>query len=270
MTTAVRPDIERLKKDLLLAAATLGAHEVRFIVDTYYELQHYRIKSKNQLRALGELAEPHLLVDWLGEQFDGLEYEMWKTLSKWADNQPICVWSQRITGIGPVIAAGIAAHIDITRAPTVGHIWRFAGLDPTSVWKPKTKRPWNAGLKVICWKAGESFVKFQNHPDDVYGQVYVARKALETERNEAGLFAEQAAQALTLKHYSKDTEAYKAYSQGRLPLAHIHARAKRYAVKLFLAHWHHVAMELQGETPPNPYILTQPSHTHFLAPPYWP
>ena len=57
-----------------------------------------------------------------------------------------------------------------------------------------------------------------------------------------------------------------------LPPAHIHARAKRYAVKLFLSHWHHVAymIEYDGQEPPKPYILNQDGHTHFLAPPNWP
>jgi len=57
-----------------------------------------------------------------------------------------------------------------------------------------------------------------------------------------------------------------------LPPAHIHARARRYAVKLFLSHYHHVAYEVAtGQKPPKPYVLDRiPGHTHYVAPPNWP
>ena len=138
-------------------------------------------------------------------------------------------------------------------------------------WGKGEKRPWNARLKVVCWKAGESFVKVQNNDRDIYGTVYAERKALEQARNAEGLFADQAAAMLERKRIGKDTEAYKWYSQGMLPPAHIHARSTRYAVKLFLAHWHHVAYETEyAEEPPKPYVLTQLDHAHYIAPPNWP
>jgi hypothetical protein len=53
-----------------------------------------------------------------------------------------------------------------------------------------------------------------------------------------------------------------------LPPAHIHARAKRYAVKLFLAHYQQVAYELHfGKKPPNPYPIEILGHAHMIDPP---
>ena len=80
-------------------------------------------------------------------------------------------WARSIVGIGPIIAAGLLAHIDIKQAPTVGHVWRFAGLDPTLKWTTKTKRPWNGALKRLCWLIGESFTKVSNNPGDIYGKI---------------------------------------------------------------------------------------------------
>ena len=57
-------------------------------------------------------------------------------------------------------------------------------------------------------------------------------------RNDHGDYAERAALILTQKKFDKKTDAYKAYSSGNLPPAHIHAMARRYAVKLFLSHLH--------------------------------
>jgi hypothetical protein len=181
------------------------------------------------------------------------------------------MWARSIVGIGPVISAGLLAHIDITKAPTVGHIWRYAGLDPTQSWEKGQKRPWNARLKTLCWKIGESFVKVSGNEKDIYGKVYKERKEIETARNEKLEFSEQAIAILGKKRFGADTQAKKFYEQQMLPPAHIHARAKRYAVKLFLSHLHHVWWEVQtGEKPPKPYVLTHMGHAHYIAPPNWP
>jgi len=265
--------MERLKKDLRQAAATLSESEARYLVDYYYVMQDDRKRAHNQVRALATaepVEEPSDIVLWVADSTQRLEDEIRKTLDVYSSASTLGAWAKSITGIGPVIAAGLLAHIDIEQAPTAGHIWRFAGLDPTLVWAKKEKRPYNAKLKVLCWKIGESFVKVSNNASDVYGHIYQERKALEIERNEQSLFADQAAAKLQQFNIGKDTEAHKWYSGGKLPPAHIHARAKRYAVKLFLAHFHHVAFEVRYDTPPpKPYILTQGNHTHYLAPPNW-
>jgi transposase len=66
-----------------------------------------------------------------------VEREIRKALDLYSDEHVPGVWAKSIIGIGPVIAAGLLAHIEIERAPTVGHIWAFAGLDPTRKWGRK-------------------------------------------------------------------------------------------------------------------------------------
>ena len=150
----------------------------------------------------------------------------------------------------------------------MGSIWRFAGLDPTFTWDKGKKRPWNAALKTLCWQIGESFVKVSGREDDFYGKLYLKRKQQETAANNAGQFAEQARLKLERFNIGKDTEAYKAYSQGKLPPAHIHSRAKRWAVKLFLSHYHWVAWTLATGTPPaEPYAISILGHADYIAPP---
>lgn len=262
------PPIERLSRDLKRAAVTLTPMEARFLVDAYYQMQENRKRAGNQSRALTESGEPHEVLGWLFDQSHVLEKQVARALDAYSDGHPVGQWSRSIVGIGPVIAAGLLAHIDINKAPTVGHIWRFAGLDPTSEWKKGQKRPWNASLKTLCWKIGESFVKVSGNPKSFYGNVWKERKALEIERNDAGLFKEQAEAKLEKFKIGKTTEAYKWYSQGMLPPGHIHARAKRYAVKLFLAHWHDAAYRNEfGSAPPMPYAIAQLGHAHYIAPP---
>ena len=226
-------------------------------------MQEQRKRAANQLRSMEE--EPHEAIAWLTDMSTALENRIKLMLSVYADHNPIGAWSQTITGIGPVIAAGLLAHIDINKAPTVGHIWRFAGLDPTQTWDKGKKRPWNASLKTLCWKRGESFVKVCNNEKAFYGATYTQRKEYEIIRNENGELQDQAKKKLAKFNIGKTTEAFKHYSQGKLPPAHIHARAKRYTVKLFLSHWHEKAyVERFGKQPPLPYPIAHLDHVHKI------
>lgn len=289
-------DLEMLiLADIKAAAHSLSLKEIRYLVDTYYLLQDQRKASANQTRALTTSDEPCQFIAWVSRQFNLLEKRTAQVLDYWTRSHPLSAWARSIIGIGPVIAAGLAAHIDLNpwhcaqfsqckaKAPcspdaphgsvcthrpvtTAGQVWRFAGLDPTIKWEKSQRRPWNAALKVLCWKIGESFVKVSGNPDSLYGQLYQDRKAWESARNDQGLYQDQAAAILAAKKIGKSTEAYKWYSQGKLPPGHLHARAKRYAVKLFLAHYFEQSWRLtHGTEPPLPYVIQHLGHAHLLA-----
>ena len=326
---AIEIPAKRLRADLKLAAQSLTPKEARYLVDTYYQMQENRKRAENQKRALAGAGEPSLAVSFLKKEAERLEGEAKYMLGEFADSQPIGIWAQTITGSGRIISAGLVAHIDIERSPTVGHIWSYAGLNPNQKWKGKkivtqivaeylkgrkptpddlpvlvqlvegiglgtvqrlvstnkegkprkltadsiisalSLRPWNASLKTLCWKIGESFVKVSNHPQDIYGHIYAERKAWEQVQNEQGRYKDQA--DIGLARVGRSTEAYGYYKKGLLPPGQIHSRAKRYAVKLFLAHYHHVAYELHyGKQPPNPYVIDHMNHNDIISPPNWP
>lgn len=279
MTTIDTPELEatlepfvKLSRDLKKAAETMSQNEARFLVDSYYQVQGYRIRFGNQIRALAESGEPHDLIRWMHGNAEGLEKNIQKALDAYSRAQsPVGEWLRAIPGIGPVLASGLLAHIDIKQAPYAGHILSYAGFNPSVTWEKGQKRPWNARLKVICFLAGESFCKVQNRPRDYYGKVLAKRKALEQEANELGMFADQAAEALQRKRYGADTKARQYYEAGKLPPAHIHARARRWAIKLFLSHLWYVWYESEyKQTPPHPYVLEYLGHQSLLLPPFWP
>lgn len=211
--------------------------------------------------------EPHGVLEWLALQNATLEKQIQVSLDVYTMHDPIGQWMRAIIGIGPVIAAGFLAHLDVTDRPTAGAFWRFAGLDPTVRWEKGQKRPWNAALKTLCWKLGESFVKVSGNEKSLYGALYKSRKELDTKRNEAGDFAAAAADKLARFKIGKDTDAYKAYSVGKLPPAHVHARAKRFAVKMFISHLHHMMYVAKyGTNPPRPFAIEILGHAHYVRP----
>ena len=264
--------VTRLSKDIRKAAETLTDAEARFLVDSYYSMQRDRIGQDSAARQIAEAGEPNQVLVWLGGQSNLLENQIKGALEKYTTAHPVGAWMKSIKGIGPVLSAGLLAHIDIAKAPTVGHIWRFAGLDPSNTWNKGEKRPWNATLKTVCWKIGESFVKVSTGENpSPYGLVYRERKEFEVAKNEAGDYAGQAAKALATKRFVKGTPTKAIYESGKLPPSHIQARCQRYATKLFLAHLHHVWWETSfGEPPVKPYVITHLGHAHYIGPPNWP
>jgi len=302
-TTTLNP-VTRLARDLKRAAVELSANEARFLVDAYYQMQDNRIRSDGQIRALEKSGEPHGILDWLSLNSSALEEGVKGALDVYSQGHIVGRWARAQYGIGPVITAGLLAHIDITKAPTVGHIWNYAGLNPGVKWEKGKKRPWNAALKTLCWKIGESFVKISGNDDAYYGRLYRERKADEMERNFSGQLATKAAEALQARKFGDDTDA-RIWLEGRLseangraimamdaagrlgaakrlagvpgsgtamlPPAHVHARAKRWAVKLFLSHLHAVWHEVEfGRPAPEPYAIAHLGHAHLLKPPGWP
>jgi hypothetical protein len=247
-----------LARDLRAAAAALTEGEVRYLVDLYYQLQNFRIASGNAVRS-GE-GEPNSLLMWYAGQIDWLERQVPAAMREYAKSRREGRWALSIHGIGPVLAAGLLAHFDIGRAPTVGHFWSFAGLNPDMKWEKGQKRPFSLRAKVLTWKCGQSFMKLRGGEKDIYGKMYEARKALEIQRNEAGVH----------KGYRLRTMAG-VKEVDLLPPFIVDARARRWAVKLFLAHLHHVMHEVRyGTPPPKPYILARGDHAHFVGPPNWP
>jgi hypothetical protein len=240
----------------------ISAAEVRYLFRQYDLLQNVRQRAVAQSRYI---QSPR--VDWLGNQSIRLERQLTRILEQFAKSHPVGQWMLGIRGIGPIIAAGFLAYIDIEKAPTAASIWRYAGLDPTLRWdgSPYKRKPWNAQLKSLAWKAGANFVRAANSKDCYYGTVYRKRKLYEQARNDAGE-NEGVAKALAEK-YRKNTKV-QAYKDGKLPPAQIEARARRYAVKLFISHLHTVWYRHHfHKEPPAPYPIAHLGHAHYLEPP---
>lgn len=312
--------ITRPTADVLKAAATLGDREVRYIVDAFYQLQDYRKATTNQIRSIDQdtdAGKTHATLDWLLTQLKAMEGQIERAMGIFAMSRDPGRWLMAQYGIGPVLSAGLLSHIDITKAPTAGHIWRYAGLDPTQTWTKRDDakawikehgvdielaasafgrradtlrrmattnkegkevklsadtlsramafRPFNASFKVLAWKVGQSMMKFSNREDCYYGKLYRERKAYEVNRNEQGGNAEAAAKMLGLR----PNHAQKAiYATGVLPPGQIDARARRWVVKLFLAHLHEVMYRDHfGKAPPLPYAIAMMGHAHIVPPP---
>lgn len=273
MTTTDEPTngsaefLTALRRDLREAASQgLGDKEARYLVDLYYSMQDYRKATANQARAASEDEEPFYTTALVLAHVDGVERAIKSALDKWTDQTEIGRWAKSQTGIGPVLAAGLIAHIDPHKAETAGAVFRFAGMDPTMKWNKGEKRPYNASLKQVVWKIGESFSR-QRGKDSFYAEKLRERKEYETAKNEAGEYASRAVEIMERKGYRKETGAWKHLEAGQLPPSMIESRVRRWTAKLFLAHFWEKWRELEGLSVPLPYPIAHQDHVHKIDPP---
>lgn len=239
--------------------------DIRFLVRYYYAIQEDRKRSYSQLREATKRKESNCLLAYLALQHEQSEDYVRQTLDEYSNNSEVGRWMRQIYGIGPVIAAGILAHVDIEKAPTAGHIESFAGYNPNMVWEKGEKRPYNASLKTLFYHAGMSFVKFSGRDECVYGKWYLAKKDEYQKNNEEGKYKEQALSDMKHKYKDKSTVAYKTCMTGKLPEAQIIARARRWTIKLFISHLHEFWYNNHfGEKPAMPYAISILGHAHHI------
>lgn len=265
LTSIDFPVFDRFSRDVRNLTETLDQASARKIVDAYYVLQENRMAFAAQTRELQKQESPHELVALLYDGLYRMEKALKRPLEEFAASTIPGKWALDQYGIGPVLAAGLQAHIDITKAPTAGSVWRYAGLDPTQTWDKGQKRPFNAELKTLCWKIGQSFMKFSGKEECFYGQLYKQDKARRIAKNEAGDYADFAKSILEKKNFKANMTRAK-LETGKLSDAQIDAQARRFAVKIFLSHYHAVAYQAHHGTPaPRPYIIAHGDHVHEIA-----
>lgn len=258
------PMFNRFARDVRSMTVEIDSRTARELVAAYYNLQENRIAFAAQARELDKVESPSELVAYLSFNLGLMEKSLKDPLQRYAENSVVGAWALSQYGIGPVLSAGLMAHIDITKAPTAGSVWRYAGLDPTQKWEKGQKRPYNAELKTLCWKIGQSFMKFSGKDECFYGQLYKQDKARRLAKNEAGDYAEFADKILTEKNF-KENKTRKTLESGKLSDAQIDAQARRFAVKIFLSHYHAVAyQDYHGEVAPRPYIIAHGDHVHEI------
>jgi hypothetical protein len=157
----------------------LDTKDIADAVELYYDAQKLRIMHANKERSEG----PDELVTWFAYWLAMGESVIAGKLKNWVESvkSPAeAKWAYAQVGIGPVIASGLSAHIDVTKADSISAVWKFAGQAPGFDRKTKgQKLPYNARLKTLIWKMGESFVKVSGKDGATYGKLYAEFKAEE-------------------------------------------------------------------------------------------
>ena len=145
--------------------------------------------------------------------------------------------------------------------------WKFGYLrdlacDGKGKWKKDkliaacAKIPYNADLKTHMWKVGKSFEYLKSNKKSLYGRLLAERIALEMARNEEGYYKPLIEKHMSEKNYSKGTETYNCYMEGKLPMTEINARCRRWTEKIFISHlFEEMYRVANDKIPPRYYAL---------------
>ena len=199
------------------AADLTGKDEIRFLVNSFYQMQNDRIRTNNQIRSLKDNSKDNYVIQWFSDYRQQAEDTLEKVLTYYVEGQELGRWLNSILGIGPLISAGLLAYIDIDKAPYVGHIWRYAGLDPTHEWLGKEKsaklvKEMVSGSKPTREEVINIAVKLNRKADNLWNSAQDKKKGVETGK---GVTTNSLIMALAKRPYNADlkTLCYKISDQ---------------------------------------------------------
>ena len=217
-------------------------NDLRALVDFRTQIQKQRIAISNRIDALArevDNAEQTTSALWerWHDELRGIEMRIDYDIQDNTDDHPIIALMCEVKGVGKLLAAQVVAHVDISRAPHVSSLWRYAGYGVNSDGERDRlqkgiKAPYNKGLKTICWKIATSFMRSNSPYRAIYDK---AKERYERERPE----------------WTK---------------LHIHNAATRKMTKIWLQHLWLTWRELEGLPVNDPYVFGNPAHTHYITP----
>ena len=112
------------------------------------------------------------------------------------------------------------------------------------------RKHYRPDLRHVCIVLGNSIIKAPS----MYQDLFRHRYAYEIEKNARGDYAALAAKQLARFDFVKGKVAYDNYIKGRLPAGHLVSRARRYAVKILLAHYYEIEYYIRyGKAPQDVY-----------------
>jgi len=214
--------------------------KLRSIVDLREGLQDLRIGFGNRIFAIVNGAdissdESKKLYERWYERFLALEKEVDSDIREMAGQYEIIEVMTGVKGVGKLLAAKVAAMIDIHKANTVSALWRYCGY---AVIDGSRERPvkgeklhYNWKLKTTCYLVGTSFLKCNSPYRLIYDQA----------RTE----------------YANKTE----WTKG-----HAHNAAMRKMIKHWLSHLWVVWREMEGLPTRPVYVDEKLGHTHISRP----
>ncbi len=121
-----------MPKDLRYSAVDMSVREAQYLVKEALSWKGLRQAAKNHQRILEKYHESHEAVKFVMNSTRVLGRNITNFLDIWTDNFPAAKWVKSLRGLGPLIAGGLAAYIDIEKAQKPSSVWKYAGFTPNS------------------------------------------------------------------------------------------------------------------------------------------
>jgi hypothetical protein len=240
----------------------MGNKEAQYLLDMYLFMLKRRVAIASKISRCGIESRA---LGFLLDQIKAREGHARVLLDIYSDNHPVGAKMKEVKGIGPVIAAGLLAHVNMDRATTYGKILAYGGFNPNMVWNKGELRPFCAEFRSILIHAKRVFQFLSGNPTSYFGMHFKRYKNLIIAQNENGGMKEAAAAKLAKFNYRHETKAYQCYIEGKLPPAHITQLAGTKTLKLFIGCLHKYWSEHLGRSAPLPYAVEHMGHMDVMT-----
>jgi len=198
------------------------------------------------------------------------EKEYQKLMNEFVEEEPIYQkFLLHIKGISAILSANLIKEFGYCEnAQHISSLWKYCGMDVINgkapVRKKGEKLGFNTKLRTMVWKISDSFVK-QRTP--FYRNIYDKEKARQVKMLDNFLEGLSKEDKKKFNKIDKRDEKRKFVSNvdAKAPVSLMNAdlRAKRKAVKIFLAHYWQCCKELTNQKIDSPYIKSKLKHKHI-------
>lgn len=242
MTSSSNVKSNILFKDTDVAFEHYNQRSMRDIVSAYYRMQSERSVLSAHSNKLQESEYNHDVLDRVSDVFVSIEDSLYPLFETFSSQYRVGQWALLHSGITPVFVAGLISNIDISKAYNVSSVYRYCGIDPSLTYVKGSKVPWNTDLKSLVWKIGQSISKSNTDKHSFYVDLYHQNRTSCQQVNLSGGYSQKAKDTLANRNI-KNTAIRQTLESGFLPDVYIDAQARKFAVKIFLAHFHTVWYE---------------------------
>lgn len=174
---------------------------------------------------------------------------------------PAYPWFSRVKGIGRENIGKVVGLIDITRAPMISSLWKFAGFHVVDGHSPRREKgqklEYNSQLRTMCWRLALSLIKANGKYADFYRQ----QKQALVER-----YTQQGMKIIPTLELPTDAKGRRYEPEGVIAVGHVANQAQRKMVKLFLSHLWLVWRQAEGLPIRAPYVQEYRGHTSIISP----
>jgi len=270
----VTPPLPATQNQEVICVELGSGRDIRYLIENFYDIQKLRIETYNRIvcyikenaekvkeevsegareliekKKYAEFVKKYVLTEkinisdvknlvWYHNQLYETEKGLYKRIDSWSRNHPLRrEFLNHVKGIGAVLSSGIIAWLcdPILKADKVSQLWSYCGLAPNQERRKGEKVSYNPKVKVLCWKVGQSFIKFRCFGRRLY----------------------------------LDFRAYIEKREPEWSALHHHNWARRKVTKLFLAAVWEKWRRMNGLPVSEPYAISILGHAEKVRPEDW-
>lgn len=232
-----------------------------FFVGSALAVERPRIAAKIRQTHLKRQRRQDPDTDELLKRIQGVEDFIDGVVADVIRRHPAYPWFSRVKGIGGENIAKVIGLVDISKANRISSLWKYAGYAVDNGHAPKAKKgektSFNKQLRTMCWRLGVSLMKAKGKFYEYY---------LQEKEKDIARYTARGCEVVPTDKLPKDARGKCIEPEGAISEWHIHHRALRKMIKLFLACLWLEWRKAENLPISKPYAIDRLNHVSFISP----